>query len=59
MKLSTLSGLDISNSHSWDKLNQRTKKELFSLFSSKGLVKEYVAMAYGELELSTALKLLK
>ena len=43
----------------FNKVPQKYKKELFSIFASRGLTKEYIDMCYGEIDLLTALKLIK
>lgn len=43
----------------WRDLRKDTKYRVFEMFASRGLVREYVDVCYGELDLLTALKLIK
>lgn len=43
----------------WKEVNKKSKKRVYDMFASRGLVKEYIDLAYGEIDLLTALKMIK
>lgn len=45
--------------YNWLDVNKTAKKRVMDIFTSRGLTREYVAMAYGEIDLLTALKMIK
>ncbi len=43
----------------WTQLRKDSKRRVMNIFTSRGLTKEYVDLAYGEMDILTALKLIK
>jgi len=43
----------------WNQVRKDSKRRVMNIFTSRGLTKEYVDMCYGEMDLFTAIKLIK
>lgn len=43
----------------WSEVRRDSKRRVMDIFTSRGLTREYVAVCYGEMDLLTALKIIK